>query len=162
MPIRNLTLTLLLFMVCSAALADDAADRQAIESSAQQWVKAFHAQSATALASLATADVLVLNGAGRPVQGTIAACQAWIRAAAMTRDTLVSTTKEIVISGDTAWRIGLLAYQQSGGEPHHGQVLEIWKRTDAGWKLHRQMSSNILEATLRPTPSEPMLDRPTH
>jgi ketosteroid isomerase-like protein len=160
MLVRNLVL--LLFMICSVAYADDAVDRRVIESSAQQWVGAFHAQNATALALLATTDVLVLNGTGRLVQGTSAACEAWIRAAAMSGDTLVSTTKEIVISGDTAWRVGLLSYRLSGGEQHQGQVLEIWKRTEAGWRLHRQMSSHIIEATLRPAPSEPRLDRPMH
>lgn len=162
MLIRNLTLTVLLFVACSMCMADDTVDRRAIESSAQQWVTAFRAQNATALASLSTADVLVLNGNGRPLQGAMAASQAWIRAAAMTADTLVSATKEIVISGDAAWRVALLSYQQPGGEKHQGQALEIWKRTNDGWKLNRQMSSNIIEASLRPVPSEPVLDRPTH
>lgn len=161
MPIRNLMLTLLLFTVSSLCIAGEVADRQAIESSAQQWVSAFHAQSATALAALTTTDVLVLNGDGRPVQGALGASQTWIRAAAVT-GTLVSTTKEIVISGDAAWRVALLSYQQSGGEKHRGQALEIWTRTNGAWKLHRQMSSNIIAAALRPAPSEPMLDQPTH
>ena len=162
MLIRNLTLTLLLFVACSTCIADEVADRRAIESSAQRWVSAFRAQSVTELAAVTTTDVLVLNDDARPVQGTLGASQAWTRAAAMTRETFVSTTKEIVVSGDVAWRVALLSYQQSGSEKHRGQALEIWKRSNGGWKLHRQMSSNIIEATLRSTPSEPVLDRPSN
>jgi ketosteroid isomerase-like protein len=162
MLIRNLTLMLLLFVACSTCIADEAADQRTIESNAQQWVGAFHAESATALASLTTTDVLVLNGDGHPVQGALGASQTWIRVAALTGGTLVSTTKEIIVSGDAAWRVALLSYQKSGGEQHQGQALEIWKRTNGGWKLHRQMSSNIIEAALRSVPSEPVLDRPTH
>ncbi|HWK48592.1 MAG TPA: DUF4440 domain-containing protein [Steroidobacter sp.] len=162
MLLRKLPMTLLLFLACTLAIADEAADRQAIESRAQQWVAAFHAQSATVLASLATTDVTVLDGTGRLLQGANAASQVWLRAAAITGDTLVSTTKEIVVSNDVAWRVGLLSYQRSGAEKHPGQTLEIWKRTSDGWKLHRQMSSNLIDAALRSAPSEPMLDRPTH
>ncbi len=162
MLLRKLTMTLLLFVACTPAIADEAADRQAIESRAQQWVAAFDAQNATVLVSLATADVTVLDGTDRLLQGANAASQAWLRAAAITGDTLVSTTKEIVVSHDVAWRAGLLSYQRSGAQKHSGQTLEIWKRTSEGWKLHRQMSSNIIDASLRPAPSEPMLDRPAH
>jgi len=162
MLLRKLTMTLLLFATCTPAIADEAADRQALESRAQRWVDAFHAQDAPGLASLATTDVTVLDGTGSLVQGTSAACQAWLRAGAITGHTLVSKTKEIVVSSDIAWRIGLLSYRRSGAEQYQGQTLEIWKRTGDGWKLHRQMSSNLIEASLRPAPSEPILDRPAY
>lgn len=162
MLVRKMTMTLLLWLGCTLALADEASDRQAIESRAQQWVQAFRAQSASELASLATADVIVLDGISRPLQGTTAASQAWLRAAAITGHGFASTTKEIVVANDVAWRVGLLSYSSAGGQKHPGQMLEIWKRTNDGWKLHRQMSSNVMEATLRPVPSEPMLDRPMH
>jgi hypothetical protein len=44
-----------------------------------------------------------------------------------------------------------------------GQSLEIWKRVNGAWKIHRHMSSSILaqpKLLPRPLPPEPMLDKP--
>jgi ketosteroid isomerase-like protein len=144
------------------AVADSAADRHAIESAAQQWTKSFNARDATALSAIVTDDVLVLGGGMPEVAGPARARDAWLRAAALTQGDIKSTEKEIVISGDVAWRVGVVAYKHSGGEWIKGQSLEIWKRTRDGWKLHRQMTSHIMDRTLRPAPSEPVLDRPTN
>jgi ketosteroid isomerase-like protein len=144
------------------ALADDAADRRAIESAAQQWTKAFNARDATALVALVTEDVIVLDGGMSHIAGPARARDAWLRAAALSQGDIKFAEKEIVISGDVAWRVGAVAYKHSGGEWIKGQSLEIWKRTHDGWKLHRQMSSHIMDRTLRPAPSEPVLDRPTN
>jgi ketosteroid isomerase-like protein len=152
------TLSLFLALGASLALADDAADRQAIESAAQQWTQAFNSPDAAALAALSTSDVLVLDDGNGPSQAT----QAWLRASALTQGGIKTSSKEIVVSGNTAWRVATVTYKRSGSEWHQGQSLEIWKRTPSGWKLHRQMSSNILEQTLRPSPSEPVLDKPTN
>ncbi|HEY0681332.1 MAG TPA: nuclear transport factor 2 family protein [Steroidobacter sp.] len=152
------TLSLFLALAASPVLADDAADRQAIESAAQQWTHAFNSRDAAALAAVSTDDVLVLDTGSGPSQAT----QAWLRASALTQGGIKTASKEIVVSGDTAWRVATVAYKRSGAELHKGQSLEIWKRTPAGWRLHRQMSSNILEQTLRPSPSEPVLDKPTN
>lgn len=156
--------TLALFLSFGAApmsvLADEAADRQAIEAAAQQWTQAFNSRDAAALASLSTTDVLVLEGGAEHIAGPSQATRAWLRASALTQGGIKSGGKEIIVSGGTAWRVATVTYKRSGGESHKGQSLEIWKRTPAGWKLHRQMSSNILEQTLRPALSEPMLDRP--
>lgn len=161
-PALTLMVSVLLGMSSVVAIADDSADRRAIESAAQQWTKAFTERDATALAALVTEDVLVLDGSTSPIDGRARACDAWLRAAAMSQGGIKSGEREIVISGDAAWRVGTVAYKSSGGEWLKGQSLEIWKRTHDGWKLHRQMSSHIMDRTLRPAPSEPVLDRPTN
>ena len=105
------------------ALADEAADRVALEAAAQAWIKAFNARDVDALAA----------------------------------------TKEAVIAGDVAWRIGALAHKLPNGVVNHGQSLEIWKRVNGEWKIHRQMSSTILaqpKLLSRPVPSDPVLDTP--
>jgi len=157
-----LALSIALGRSSMSAAADDSADRQAIESAAQQWVKAFNARDTASLAALATEDIVVLDGGVSPHEGAALASHVWVRTSALTRGGIKSSSKEIVVSGDAAWRVGALAYQRSGGEWHKGQSLEIWKRTRDGWKLHRQMSSHLMEQTLRPAPSEPVLDAPTH
>ncbi|MDY6949114.1 MAG: nuclear transport factor 2 family protein [Pseudomonadota bacterium] len=152
----------LLGLSSMAALAEDASDRLAIESTAQRWTKAFNDRDAAALAALVTEDVIVLDGGKSPIAGPARAADAWLRAAALSQGGIESTDKEIVISGDVAWRVGVVAYSHSGGASIQGQSLEIWKRTRNGWKLHRQMSSQLMERTLRPAPSEPVLGRPTN
>ena len=143
-------------------LADDAADRRAIELAAQQWTKAFNARDAAMLTALTTEDVVVLDGSFHRNEGRVNARDAWLRVAALTRASVKSVAKEVVISGDVAWRVGAVMYQHSGSEWHAGQSLEIWQRTRDGWKLHRQMSSLLIDLLPRPVPSEPVLDKPTN
>jgi ketosteroid isomerase-like protein len=146
----------------TVSLADDASDRRAIESAAQQWTKAFNERDATALTAIVTEDVQLLDGGVSPIVGPAHARDAWLRAAAMSQGDIRSREQEIVISGDVAWRVGSIAYKSPGGGSLQGQSLEIWKRSGDGWKLHRQMSSHIMNQKVRAAPSEPVLDRPTN
>lgn len=144
------------------AFADDASDRKAIASAAVEWTRAINSRDASALASLVTDDVLLLDGTERHIDNPSLATQAWLRAASFTQGEIKSSDREIIITGNTAWRVGAIAYPLSNGSWHKGQTLEIWQRTPTGWKLHRQMSSHLLDHTLRPAPNEPALDRPTN
>ena len=80
-----------------------------------------------------------------PVSGREAA-RGILRQAAMAAAGRLSTeTKEIVIVGDLAWRIGSLDHQLANGGPtSRGPSLEIWKRVGGQWKIHRHMSSSVL------------------
>jgi ketosteroid isomerase-like protein len=167
MPIRRLLapMVLLLVGISPWALADGAADRAALEAAAQAWVKAFNARDAEALVALATLDVVLMDPAvASPVSGRDAAREAWGQAVGAFKGEVTSATKEAVISGDAAWRIGALARKLANGSVvSRGQSLEIWKRVNGEWKLHRQMSSNMLtlpKIVPRPLPSEPILDTP--
>ena len=155
-------LVLLLGVSLTSVAADQATDRQAIESAAQQWTRAFNARDTAALAALTTEDVLVLDGGKNPIDNPALASHVWVVASSLTQGEIKTSGRELVITGDTAWRVGTVAYKRSDGAWHKGQTLEIWRRTRAGWKLHRQMSSHLMEHTLRPPPSEPLLGTPTN
>lgn len=157
-----LVLVLLFGMPLTSVAADDSTDRQAIESAARQWTRAFNARDTATLAALTTEDVLVLDGSANRIDNPALASHAWVVASALTQGEIKTGEREIVITGDTAWRVGAVAYKRSDGAWHKGQTLEIWKRTRDGWKLHRQMSSHLMEHTLRPAPSEPVLGAPTN
>jgi ketosteroid isomerase-like protein len=145
--------------VAPPALGADSADRAAIEVAAQAWAKAFNARDAKALLAMATEDLVVLDPNRPPVSGA-AAREAWKNALGAAQGQLTSASKEIVISGDVAWRIAGLTFRQPARQ---GQALEIWKRVGGEWKIHRQMSSSVLtQPNLLPTPSEPVLDRPAN
>lgn len=163
LSVRYVSALVSMFLLGSApaVVADEAADRAAIESSAQAWIKAFNTRAVDGLVALATDDVLVLDG-NAPSSGLARARDVWKHAAALAQGPTTSTTKEISIAGDVAWRVGLLTYPLANGEAGHGQSLEIWKRVNGGWKIHRQMSSSILAQSIRPAPSLPVLDAPAH
>jgi ketosteroid isomerase-like protein len=134
--------------VAPQALANEATDRAAIEAAAQAWTKAFNARDERALLALATDDLMVLDASTPPVIGA-RAHEAWKMAVL---GPVKSTSKEIVIDGNVAWRVAVF---------DKSQALEIWKRVGGEWKLHRQMSSNLLtRSNLLPPPLEPMRDQP--
>jgi ketosteroid isomerase-like protein len=148
-----------------AATQTEVADRTLLESTTQAWTKAFNARRVDALIALATDDVVLLDPSLPPVTGA-AAHAAWKQAVGAARGQITNVSKEIVIAGDIAWRIGALSLSGPTGEVlSSGPSLEIWKRTQSGWRLHRQMSSSILpqpKLLSRPLPSEPVLDRPAN
>lgn len=146
------------------AHADDAADRAALEAAALAWTKAFNARDADAMMSLTTDDVVLMDPGMAPASGRKAAHATWARTLGAAQGQMASATKEIVIAGPFAWRIAALTRKLPDGDKQSTQSLEIWKRVGDQWKLHRQMSSNLLaEPSMapRPMPSQPVLDKPS-
>jgi ketosteroid isomerase-like protein len=157
---RLRALTLSLFLLASPlVLADAAADRAAIEARAQAWVKAFNARDLEALIALTTEDVVLMDSNMPPVSGRKAARAASQQAFGSAKSQVATTTKEIQLAGDFAWRIAALT-RKTANEAVNGQALEIWQRVDGKWQLHRQMSSALLAPRKLPQPplSEPVLD----
>jgi uncharacterized protein (TIGR02246 family) len=155
--IRDLLVPLLSVLVGASS------ERGAIEAAAQAWIEAYNARDAERLIALTTEDVVLLDPSAASVSGQEAARQALRRAVAAAAGHLTSDTKEIVLVDDVAWRIAALTHAFSGsGLTTRGQSLEIWKRSGAGWKLHRHMSSSILSQpdVLQPPPRGPMRDSP--
>lgn len=155
----------LLLGISPMVLADEATDRVLLEAATQAWSKAFNARDAGVLVSLTTEDVVLLDSSLAPVSGR-AAHEALRQAVGAAKGQVTNATKEWVIVGDVAWRIGAFAHQLPGGDVvSRGQSLEIWKRVKGEWKLHRQMSSSILSQPKllpRPLPAEPVLDAPAN
>lgn len=167
---RSLAATLVVLLAflpgfSAIVVADEARDRAALEAAAQAWIKAFDARDADALVAFATDDVVLIDpNVAAPVSGRDAARVAWSQALGAAQGQVTSATKEAVIAGDVAWRMGALTNtlpNASVNAVNRGQSLEIWKRVNGQWKLHRQMASGILtQPRLRPPPSEPVLDTP--
>jgi uncharacterized protein (TIGR02246 family) len=155
---------LLVFGAFRCAIADEAADRQAIEAATQAWTKAFNSRNADGLLALTTEDVVLMGPDAPPISGRQAARAHLARAVGTAKGQLTNVTKEIVTAGDVAWRIATLTHElPSRAIQSRGQALEIWKREQGGWRLHRQMSSGLLAQPKfgrKPDPSEPVLDKP--
>jgi ketosteroid isomerase-like protein len=150
----------LLFAVSSPVFSDTASDRTAIEAATQAWTKSFNARDAKSMSALTTEDIVLLDPELSTVRGRDAARQAWEQAFGVAREPVANATKEIVIAGDVAWRIGALTQKTPTGAVTT-QCLEIWQRVKGSWKMHRQMTAGLLtppELLRRPNPSEPVLN----
>ncbi len=150
-----------LLSLAPPAMAGEPAARDAVEVAAQRWIKAFNAGNLDALLLLSSDDVILLDPQLPPVRGRAAARQALSQAAPGVLCS--SVTKEITVAGAIAWRIGTLTQTSVSGEVvNRGQSLEIWKRVQGAWQLHRHMSANLLTPStgLQPPPSGPVLDAP--
>lgn len=149
-------------LVPGPAAADEASDRTAIEAAAQAWTNAYNARDLDALLGVVAEDVVLIDPVLAPVSGREAVRAALDRTMTSTKARLSSTTREIVVEGDIAWRIGVIRRQQPNAVLATGQSLEIWQRAGERWQLRRQMSAGILAPIMiaRPRPNEPRLDTP--
>jgi ketosteroid isomerase-like protein len=156
---------LLSIVLAPVAFAEDSADLRALEAASQAWIKAFNAHDIDALMKLTTPDVALIEPtAAVPVNGPQAVRAAWENASGGIEGHVASVTREVSVAGDLAWRTAVVTNKLPNGEvAARGQSLEIWKRVNGEWRLHRQMSANILTLPrLRPgpPPSRPALDAP--
>jgi ketosteroid isomerase-like protein len=155
-------------MLTPIACADESSDRAALEAAAQAWIKAFNAHDVDALIARCTPDIILIDAEASPVSGAAAARELWARTPPYgTPGRLTSATKEIAINGNTGWRIGAVALPMPNSGTLRNQSLEIWKRVNGEWKLHRLMSARLLIPMTfghgsPPVPSEPVYDKPTN
>lgn len=157
----------LLAVLSFTACADDAADRAALDAATQAWVAAFNARDADAMAALTTEDMILLPPNAEPVRGRDAVREVWKQAVSTAKATASISTEETVIAGDIAYKLGSFTYTlPTGTVVGRGKFLEIWKRVDGKWKIHRDMFSGNApapkpEITPMPPVQEPRLDAPT-
>jgi ketosteroid isomerase-like protein len=146
-------------LTASACAAADT-DRIALEAEIHRWTAAVNARDTAALTRAMTEDVELLEN-GVTVTGREAAMRALREVEAHGK--LVVTSKEITVAGDVAWHIvGLAQKEKNGVLQARGQAIEIWKRVNRTWKLHRRMVAGPLPpgvSLTRPPPDEPVLDR---
>jgi ketosteroid isomerase-like protein len=135
--------------------------RIALEAAIKRWTTAVNAQDVATLNATMTEDV-VLTDDTATLTGRDAAIQALRDVVAQGK--LVATSREITISNDVAWHVaGLVRAQKNGDVQALGQALEVWKRVNGEWKLHRRMVAGAVapaDLLTRPSTKEPVLDRP--
>lgn len=148
----------------SIAWADEAAVRAALAAASESWNRALDARDAAAMAALATEDVVLLSPDSSPIAGRSSVREAWERALAGAATKVTAANKETEIAGDIAWRIDAYTHRlPNGAVVSAGQSLQVWKRVDGEWKIHRIMTPIALTGPAlrpRPAPNEPVLDSP--
>lgn len=149
------------FAGMTAAAQSD--DRAALDAATEAWVAAFNARDADAMVALTTEDVVLLPPNAEPIRGQEAVRTIWSRAVASAKAEATVTVDETIISGDYAYKTGAYVYTLPNGVVvERGKFLEIWKRTDEGWRIHRDMFSSNLPVRVPvpdPPPSQPRMDR---
>lgn len=145
-------------LACTAASASDP-DRDALRSTIQLWAFAVNSQDVPRLIETMTEDVELSDGTST-VAGRGAAIESLRES--VSRGRLLTSTREIAVAEDIGWHVAWLAQAQKNGDVHaRGQALEIWKRVNGVWKLHRRMVSDSRdsgELLKRPSTREPVLD----
>jgi ketosteroid isomerase-like protein len=133
-----------------------------LEGAIERWVSAVNSQDENVLSRSVTDDVELLDSNVATVKGRDATMRTLREVGA--RGRLVATTREITMVDDVAWHVVTFSQIQKNGDVHaRGQALEIWKRVNGRWQLHRQMSAGFLKPTnalTRPSTDQPVLDRP--
>jgi ketosteroid isomerase-like protein len=116
-----------------------------IEGASGEWMGAFAAGDAAALAALYTEEAMLLPPNSDVVAGTAAVQDFWqglmdAGGAAVNLETVEATG-----IGDIAWEVGTYLVQDTAGATmDQGKYLVIWKSTDEGWRLHRDIwNSNM-------------------
>jgi uncharacterized protein (TIGR02246 family) len=122
-------------------------DKAVLEAGTNTWIEAFNAHNADALASLYTEDAVLLPPNEPAVFG---------------RDAIRATNKELLaqegigmeledleinIVGDLGYKAGRYRmYSKDGGLLDRGKYIEIWKKTDGTWLIHRDMWNSSVAA----------------
>ena len=144
------------------AFAAPDSSRVALEAAIHRWMTAVNAKDVDTLTTTMTEDIELFDADVAKAKGRDAAIRALREI--VTRGRLVATCREITIVNEVAWRVVGFTQTQNDGVVHaRGQALEIWKRVNGEWKLHRQMAAGLFtpkDLLTRPSTSEPVLDRP--
>ncbi len=143
--LRNLSLLMLLFCFACTQNTERAAEettdaRQAIEEGNRQFMEAWEAGDAAAVASLYTENALFLAPHVEPIQGR-QAIEAYVSGAfeaGLQRIKLETT--EFNRFGNIGHETGRYTlYAVNGMQVDHGKYIIIWKRQNGEWKIHWDM-----------------------
>jgi ketosteroid isomerase-like protein len=155
-------------IVCgpSIAIGDQAADRVALDAAIQAWQAAFVAYDADAMAALMTDDFVLVTASATAVRGREAALKVWRQLNPRDVVRISVTSEETVMDCDIAYVMGSFAHAlPSGRVLRHGVFMDIWKRVDGDWRIHRHLFSDSAGAAQKypvpvPVQDEPRLDSP--
>lgn len=128
--------------------ADPAAARAAIEAVDREFMAAFEARDGKAIGLLYTEDAKLMPPNAEPVLGREAIVKAWEGILELPIPILRIEADEIHGTGDAVTEEGHYALIGTGGQTvEAGKFLVVWKKTDSGWRLHRDMWSSDAPAT---------------
>ena len=111
------------------------------ETAAREWETARNSGDADAMAALHTEDAQVLPP-GAPVVEGRAAIRTFFRNLFEQRVAPAAfDERDIIVFGNIVYRQGIYSVTLADGSTEYGKFIQLWKRVDGVWKIHRQMWS---------------------
>jgi uncharacterized protein (TIGR02246 family) len=105
----------------------------------QEWERAYNAGDAAAVTGLYMTDAILMVPGAEPGTGP-KSVQPLIAADIALGGKLASTTEDVVGFGDYALETGKwVATAPDGTHLDHGPYLTLYKKTDGGWKIYRDI-----------------------
>lgn len=106
----------------------------------EAFMTAFGSGNGAAVAELYTEDARLLPPGSDPVEGRVAIAAFWQSVIDSGVAEARLMTDEVENLGDTAYEVSHYGmYDAAGNLIGEGKYIVIWKHTDAGWKLHRDI-----------------------
>ena len=142
-PLLSLALT-----ACAESTAPEPFPQAAVDA----MVERFNAKDAAGVASFYTEDAVMMPPDSEPLAGRTAIQEFFARTNAAGTPPAEFATVETFMFGDHAWRQGSFRVAGPGTDaPVSGKFVELWKKVDGAWLLHR----DIWNANA-PPPAAPM------
>jgi len=136
---RLCSITAVLVLLPSTALSQEVPP--GIEEANAAWEAAWNAGDIDALAALYAGDAVALPPGGEPVEGREAILSYWRAqkeespgATSQLETVEVHALDDVVLE-----RGGFVVEDADGGHLDHGKYMVVWKRTEDGWKIARDI-----------------------
>jgi uncharacterized protein (TIGR02246 family) len=127
---------------------DPAAARAGIDSTSRELSKGFAVRDAKAISLLYTEDAKLLPPNSPPVLGRDAVEKFYASLLDLPIESLALETIDVYGAGDEVTEEGRYTLVGAKGDTvEAGKTLVVWRKTDAGWRLHRDMWSSDAPAT---------------
>ncbi|WP_178133420.1 YybH family protein [Vineibacter terrae] len=131
-------------------MSEDLTIRLEIEAQVARFVALINGDDVDAFAALYTEDALIMVPDHETLVGLAGAVQFARRAQARRPARLALVTHEVGGSGNMAWERGSSQWVAADGtvlDP--GKYVVIWRRTNRGWQLHRDIMNADRPTTAR-------------
>ena len=127
---------------------DDVAEAEAIGAVNQAVSDCVAAKDAETCSGLYTVEAIYMAPNLDPVEGRAAIAEAFAAEISGGMEVVRLTADEIEVFGNTAHEVGRFVIE-SGDGTHldHGKYIVLWKRTEEGWKLHRDIFNSNMAAS---------------
>lgn len=125
-----------LFLLCVGCTAPEA-DEEQLRTTSKAWEDAFNAGDAKALAAIYAPDAKLLPPNSDFVQGREAIQEYWGPFIEGVQGEL--EIQEVFVQGNLANVIGTYIIDVDGEVVDRGKYIEVWKRTNGQWQLHRDI-----------------------
>ena len=142
--LRVLVLIMTVGVLGAGAATAQHGDADWVDAANQEFSDLFAAGDVDALGMRYTVDAIVMGPNANPIEGR-EAIMADLKEQIAAGGTLRLTTDEVEIFGDAAHEVGRYVEEGAdGSHVDHGKYIVIWKHTEDGWKLHRDIwNSNM-------------------